>query len=260
MDCVIIAGGLPGPEDPIYAYTQGKPKALLDINGRTMLERVVDAVQSASQVEDVVIVGLGEDMDMSFKRPVTHLPDHGSLIKNGTAGLRWLMENKPGTSHALGVSGDVPLITGEMIDDMIKMCQPLDRTVYYNFITEPTMEARFPGSKRTYVKLKGLNIAGGDIVIAGAAILAEDDLLETLSNARKHAWKIARVVGLRVLLKLLFRRLSVQDIEETAERLINQPVKIILNPYAEMGMDADKPNQVDLVRAEFVKMEGQTGT
>ena len=35
MDCVITAGGVPKPDDPLYVYTQGKPKALLEINGRS---------------------------------------------------------------------------------------------------------------------------------------------------------------------------------------------------------------------------------
>jgi GTP:adenosylcobinamide-phosphate guanylyltransferase len=256
MDCVIIAGGVPGPEEPIYAYTQGKPKALLDMHGRTMLERVVDAAQSSKHIEDVVVVGIGSDMGMSFKRPVIHLPDQGSLVNNGVAGLNWVAEHKPQTSHVFGASGDVPLLTGAMIDELIDSCRPFTHGIYYNFITRETMEKRFPGSNRTYVKLKGLEVAGGDIGILSTQLAAEKELLETLANARKHAWKIARIVGLRMLLKLLFRQVSLQDIEATGQRLTGFPVKVVLNPHAEAGMDADKPHQVELLRAELAKLEG----
>ena len=257
MDCVVIAGGLPGPDDPIYAYTQGKPKALLDMNGRTMLERVIDALQDSKHIEEIVVVGLGNDMGMTFNRPVHHLPDYGSLVRNGLAGLKWITERKPGTTHVFGASGDVPLMTGAMVDYLIETHQPFNYGVYYNFVTEEIMEKRFPSSSRTYVKLKDLNIAGGDIGIISSALLMEEELLETLANARKHAWRIARIVGLRMLLKLLFRQVSIPDIEETAQRLTGQPVKIVLNPYAEIAMDADKPNQVDLCRKELVKLEGE---
>lgn len=255
MDCVIIAGGLPGPEDPIYQYTQGKAKALLDMHGRTMLERVVDAVQASHHIADVIVVGLGEDMGMTFKRPVIHLPDHGSLVNNGVAGLNWISQNKPETTHIFGASGDIPLLTGDMVDYLIETCRPFDYGVYYNFVTREVMEKRFPHSSRTYVKLKGLEIAGGDVSIVSTQLAKEKALLETLSNARKHAWKIARVVGLRMLLKLLFRQVTVQDIEVTAQRLTGLPVKIVLNPFAEVGMDADKPYQVDLLREELAKVE-----
>lgn len=255
MDCVIIAGGLPGPEDPIYVYTQGKPKALLDMHGRTLLERVVDAVQNSQYIEDVIVVGLGSDMGMNFKRPVIHLPDHGSLVKNGTAGLDWIIKNKPQTTHVLGASGDVPLLSGVIIDDLITTCRPFDYGVYYNFVTRETMEKRFPHSTRTYVKLKGLEVAGGDVAILTTQLGREQELLEMLASARKHAWKIARIVGLRMLLKLLFRRVTLTDIEATAQRLTGFPVKILLNPHAEAGMDVDKPHQVDLLRDELKKME-----
>jgi hypothetical protein len=54
-----------------------------------------------------------------------------------------------------------------------------------------------------------------------------------------------------MLLKFLFRRVSLADIETTAERLINQPAKVVLSPYAELAMDADKPQQVDLLREDL---------
>lgn len=257
MDCVIIAGGLPGPEDPIYVYTQGQPKALLDMHGRTMLERVVDGVQSSPHIDDVIVVGLGSDRGMTFKRPVVHLPDHGSLVSNGMAGLKWVAANKPGTSHVLGVSGDVPLISAAIIDDLIQTCQPFQHIIYYNFVTREVMEQRFPNSKRTYVKLKGLEIAGGDMHIIDLRLMAEKELLETLSNVRKHAWKIARVIGPWMLVKFLLRQISIEDIEKTAQRLIGHSAKVLLNPHAEMGMDGDKPYQVDLLRQEFAKLEGQ---
>ena len=79
MDVIIAAGGIPQPEDPMYPYTQGKPKALIDMNGRTSLERVVDALQDSKYVEDIVVVGLGDDMGQTFKRPVHHVPDPPSL-------------------------------------------------------------------------------------------------------------------------------------------------------------------------------------
>jgi hypothetical protein len=31
MDAIITAGGIPQPDDPLYEYTQGSHKALLDI-------------------------------------------------------------------------------------------------------------------------------------------------------------------------------------------------------------------------------------
>jgi len=252
MDCVIMAGGNPGPDDPLYPYTQGRPKALIDMNGRTMLERVVDALQSSSFIEDIVVVGPGSDMGMHFQRPVHHLPDHDNLVANALAGINWLRQQKPDTRLVFLCSADIPTITGDIVDKFIELCRPFDRAIYYCFATQAAIETRFPHSRRTFVKLKGLNVAGGDVAHIHADLGdSHQELWQAMTNARKHAWRLARIVGLPMLLKFLFRRISLADIETTAERLINRPARIVLTPYAELAMDADKPQQVEMLREDL---------
>ena len=50
MDAIVIAGGVPKPEDPLYEYTQGQPKALLDIAGKSMVQWVLDALAEADSI------------------------------------------------------------------------------------------------------------------------------------------------------------------------------------------------------------------
>ncbi len=254
MDCVVTAGGMPSAEDPMYAYTQGKPKALLAFGDRTMLERVIDALQGSKSIDKIVVVGLGSDMGMTFQRPVHHLPDHGSLVANNIAGIAWLRTQNPDTGVVLASSSDVPLITPAMIDELIARCQPLDADYYYTYATSEAMEKRFPDSKRTYVKLKGVEISGGDMgLLRASTIDSNQELFESLANARKHAWKIAKVVGLKMLIKYLFHRLGLAELKVEAERILGGPVRIVEVPFAELAMDADKVAQVDMLRAEFTK-------
>ncbi|MFN2137452.1 MAG: nucleotidyltransferase family protein [Candidatus Promineifilaceae bacterium] len=257
MDCVVIAGGLPGPEDPLYAYTQGKPKALIDMEGRTMLERVMDALQTAGEVERIVIVGLGSAMGMQFLRPADkHIPDQGSMVANVLAGLEWLRRTDPDIEAVLFCTSDIPTITGPIVDQFIARCEPFDKGVYYILVTDEAMEKRFPLSNRTYVKLKDANVAGGDMAVARVEVAdAHEELWVALSDARKHAWKLARIVGFGTLLRYVTRRLGFKEIEETAQRIIRMPIQIVLDPPAELAMDADKPAQVELLRAELRRME-----
>ena len=253
MHCIVTAGGLAAPDDPMYALTAGEPKALLDMNGRTMLERVIDALQGAQSVAEIVVIGLGSDMGMHFARPVTHLPDQGSLAGNVMAGCHWLHEQYPDEVAFLSCTADIPTLTAVMVDEFIERCRPFDHSIYYNMVTREVMEARFPHSKRTFTKLKGLEIAGGDLHIARFdVILANYELLLALTNARKHAWKLAKVAGIRLIIKLILQQLSLTDIEDETERILGKRAKILLSPHAELGMDGDKPGQIDLLRKEFV--------
>lgn len=256
MHALVLAGGSAKPEDPLYAYTHGSPKALLDMGGRTMLERVVGALNAARHVEEIIIVGIEEStaaaQGVRFDRPTHWLPDQGGMIPNLLAGTDYVLDHWPETGPLLSCSSDIPTITGSIIDDFIEQCRPWDKLVYYSFVTRDVLEQRFPNSQRTYSHLNRLEVAGGDTVIFQAPKAAEHrELMISLTNARKHPTRIAAIVGLPVLVKLLFRRLMFADVEALAGRLLGGPVQVVLNDHAEIAMDADKPFQVDQLRAEF---------
>jgi len=64
MDVIIPAGGIPRPGNPLYKYTQGKPKAMLDVAGKPMVQWVLDAVSQAKSIEQVAVVGLDRSVDI----------------------------------------------------------------------------------------------------------------------------------------------------------------------------------------------------
>ena len=253
MHCLIIAGGQIRPEDPLFAYSQGRPKALIDMGGRTMLERVVDALQSTRHVEDILVVGLDPvAAGQRFARPIEALPDQGSMVGNMLAGCDWFLRHRPEARVILGCSADIPAITPAMVDAFVEACRPWDCAAYYNFVSRETLEGRFPNSHRTYSRLNGLEVAGGDMVIVQPSVAERNrDLIEMLTATRKQPWRTARIVGLGFLLKFLLRRVTFADVEATAGRILGAPVRIVLGSPAEMAMDADKPYQVDILRAEF---------
>ena len=69
MDAIITAGGNPRPGDLLYPYTKGKPKALLDIAGQSMIQWVLDAVGSVERIDQVVIVGIDAMSGVSCQEP-----------------------------------------------------------------------------------------------------------------------------------------------------------------------------------------------
>lgn len=253
MHCLIIAGGQVRAEDPLYAYIQGQPKALIDMGGRTMLERVVDALQGSRHIEDILVVGLDPAAaGLRFARPVESLPDQGSMVGNMLAGCDWFLRHRPDAPAILGCTADIPAITPAVVDGLVESCRPWDHGVYYNFVSREKIEGRFPNSNRTYSNISGTEVASGGMIIVQPAIAERNRaLLEMLTAARKHPWRIARIVGLPFLLKFVFHRVTFADIEATAGRILGAPVRIVLSSPAEMAMDGDKPFQIDMLRAVF---------
>jgi GTP:adenosylcobinamide-phosphate guanylyltransferase len=260
MPCVITAGGIPQPGDPLYVYSQGKPKALIEVAGRPMVEWVLRALQASPYLGEIVIAGLagtGYENQIGGTRPVHHLPNQGSLVANVLAGIDWIMANHPPAGRIMLSSADLPALTTAGVNHFIDACRPFDRAIYYTMVTKETIEARYPDSRRTFVPLHDLRIAGGDLFMVDPAIAhTHRDLWEALANGRKHAWMLAWAVGPRVLLRFLLRRFDIKQLEATAERILQRPVKIILTPHAEIGMDVDKPRHLEILEAELAPHAG----
>lgn len=256
MDCIVVAGGIPAPDSPLFPYTQGKPKALLPINGRLMVDYVIDALRHAHDIEKIVVVGLPAELYTPNWEDVHLLPDHGGLIANGLAGIRRLKSDRKEGRPIVLCSADIPLITPSIVNQILAKCDPKKYGLIYHMVTRQIMETRFPNSKRTFVKLKGVEIAGADLLMVHSDIAElNEELWVTLTNSRKHAWQLARVIGFSFLFKFLFRQVGIREIEETAVKIIKQPAKIILTPHAEIGMDVDKPYQIEYIRKEMLNYE-----
>ncbi len=75
MDVVVTAGGIPQPDELLYPYTLGRPKALLEIEGKPMVQWVLDALSGAAKVDNVVLIGLTEDSGVTCSKPLTFIPN-----------------------------------------------------------------------------------------------------------------------------------------------------------------------------------------
>jgi hypothetical protein len=116
------------------------------------------------------------------------------------------------------------------------------------------METRFPGSNRSFVKLKGIQVCGGDMNVAAVeTILKPGGLWDQLADARKNAFKQAAIIGFDTLLLVLLRAVDLEQAAKKVSKKINIPARAIECPYAEIAMDVDKPHQLELLTAELEK-------
>lgn len=250
MDAVLTAGGIPKPEDPLYAYTQGQAKAMLDIAGKPMIQWILDALSGSTTIDQIVIVGLDADADVTSTKPITHIPNLGGLLDNARAGINKLVEINPQAEMALMVSSDIPGITPEMVDWSVNKALETEDDLYYSVILREVMETQFPESNRSYIYLKDGDVCGADMnVIRCSAAAGNDELWNSLISARKNALKQAALIGYSTLILLLLRRLSLENAVPRASKGLGLRGRAIVCPYAEMGMDVDKPFQLEIMRS-----------
>ncbi len=254
MDAVVTAGGIPQPDEPLYSHSKGETKALIDVAGKPMIQWVLDALGNAKTIENVVVIGLSEKANLSCTKPLSYMPNQGKMLENLKSGTARVMELNPQARYVLFVSSDIPGITGKMVDWAVKTCMQTDDDLYYNVIRREDMERRFPGSKRTYTRLKDMEVCGGDMNVARTAIVNKNsEFWDQLIEARKNPAAQAALIGADIIFKFLFRQLTIDDVIQRVADKLGLKGRAIVCPYAEVGMDVDKPHQLELMRADLTR-------
>jgi GTP:adenosylcobinamide-phosphate guanylyltransferase len=253
VDAVVTAGGKPQPGEPLYPLTQGGSKALLPIGGRPMIQWVLDALSGAACVRSIVVAGLAADeAPLTARQPLAFLPSAGSLIGNVEAGARWVIEHHPEAQVLLAVSSDIPTLKPHMVEWMVKTCLETDHEAYYGLVPHQLMEQRFPGSRRSFFRLRDGRFTGSDMNVLQLALVGHyHPAWQAVAAARKHIGQQARLVGLGTLLLYLTGRLSIAEAERRVAQRLGVRGRALVCPYAEIGMDVDKPAQYEMLKREL---------
>ena len=255
MDAILTAGGIPLPEEPLYEATQGNPKALVDVAGKPMVQWVLDALSESKSVDNVIIVGLTEKSGLQCRKKMFFVSNQGKMVENLQAGAKKVLEVNPQAEYVLIVSSDIPGITGGMVDWVVDTTMQTRLDVYYNVIQREAMEKRFPASKRTWTRFKEMEVCGGDMNVGRVkTIVADDtDMWVKITNARKSPLKQAALIGFDTAFLLLTGKLTLQKAEKNITTRLKITGKVIVCPYAEVGMDVDKPHQLEIMRDDLKK-------
>lgn len=252
MDAIVTAGGAPSPDDPLVSELSNAPKSMLDVAGKPMIQWVLDALAGSEKVDRVIVVGLPADTPLEFPRSLTILPDRGSMIDNLQSAAQVLAPFHQPDDFILAVSSDTPAITTRHVDWVIEQVGQTAQKLFFGVIERKTMEDRFPGANRTYLKLKDKELCGSDFNALHLNLISgEHPLARKIINARKRPLKQALLLGIDTLLLVFFRRLTLEQAAVRIGKKLGVSARAVVTPYAELGMDVDKPHQLQIVRADL---------
>ena len=239
MDAILTAGGIPQPEDPLYTYTNGDSKALVDVAGKPMIQWVLDALSDTKYVDNVIIIGLSSKSGVTCKKPMHFISNQGRMLANVVAGVSKSVELAPKAEYVLAVSSDIPGISAGMIDWLIETSMQTKEDMYYGVIPREVMEARFPGANRTYTKLKDIQLCGADMHIAHVSMTTDPDHLamwEALIGNRKSPLKQAATIGIGTLFRMVTRSITLDELVATVTKRIGITGRPITVSYTHLTL------------------------
>jgi len=219
-----------------------------------MVQWVLDALSGSRRVDHVILIGLTEESGVACSKPLTYLPNKISMIENILGGINKVLEINPSATRVLMVSSDIPAITSEMVDWEIDTTLPTDVDLCYSVIKREVVETRYPNTRRTYVKLKDVEVCGGDLNVLRTSVVSKNpEIWERLVATRKNPIKQAAIIGFDTLFLLMFRRLTLDEAVNKLTARLKMSGRAVICPYAEIAMDVDKPNQLEMMRADLME-------
>jgi len=249
VDAVVLAGGDGTVVRPGIAV-----KGLIPVHGQQMVGWVVRALRKSNSVRNIVVVlptaeGLGPWTDLVDELVVSD----GSFVENAVAGVEVLAGDVP----VLAVTGDIPAVTSDAIDDFVQRTRTAGAIYSYALISRDNMERQVPGSVRTYYKIDGASFTGGNVIIGqfDPHNRSVRDLAQRFFDARKSPVKTAQTIGPSFAAKYALGTLTTADVERKLSQVFDAPCSAIVTPFAAIGADVDKPVDLEIIERLLVERE-----
>ena len=251
----LVLAGRRSADDPLAAAAGATHRALLEIAGEPMLERVVARLEARAEVASLAIStdapeliaaspGLAPRIERDALQLVRAAPTSPaqSVLQAIAA---W-----PPTQPVLVTTADHALLDDRMLDHLFARAAASEADLCVGLVGERTIQARFPDAKRTYLPFRDERCSGANLFVlrtqrARAAVRFWQDT----ERHRKQPWRLALRFGVANLLRFATRRLSLDDAMAEASRVIGARCEAVLLPFAEAAVDVDKLEDLELVRA-----------
>jgi CTP:molybdopterin cytidylyltransferase MocA len=246
FDAVVLAGSDP---EAWLAEEGVDNKSLLLIDGKPMVQYVLEALAASAYHANTILVGsfpLTGDLAGLVQIQVPAGDTMEENIRRGVAKT---------TADLVTVLGsDLPFITTQDLDRVMETVERIPASLYLPVIRKEDIEARFPGSKRTYAHLTEGSVKAGNMLFFRREDwpLVEQFMADVVAG-RKKIWKLAKIFGWNYVLRLIAGRLSIAQLENAVARFIKRPVKAVMMDAPGLGVDVDKPEDLILARAILEK-------
>ena len=238
----LVLAGSRGGADPVADYAGASHKALIRLQGQTLLARVTAALKAAGAGR-IAVVSSHPDVRAEAGRLGVETVDEAAgpslSVKAGAGRLG---------APLLVTTADHALLDPVWVERFLADVPP-DVDVAALVAARATVEAAAPGTQRTWLKLADGHWSGCNLFyLASDRALGVVDLWRRVEAERKRPWKMAQILGFGMLVRYATGRLKLKDAAAQLGRLAGVRAAIVETPYGLASVDVDKPADLDLVR------------
>jgi GTP:adenosylcobinamide-phosphate guanylyltransferase len=230
---VLVLAGRRGNGDPLAEAAGAPHRALLDIAGTPMLQRVLETLGRSERIASIFVSIDAPELldeipaiaDLLPEGAVHLVPPADSPSRSVLAGIEAIGDDTP----ILVTTADHALLDESMLGYFLDEAEGSDADLALALVPASVIQARFPDARRTYLPFRGERFSGANLF------------------ALLQPWRMVSAFGPLTLLLFLARRLDLQAAFRRASRAIGVRLHAVTMPMAEAAVDVDKISDLELV-------------
>ncbi len=247
----LVLAGTRASGDPLAAYAGVSHKALIEVGGRTMIERVVSALAAVPEVARIVVAierpellaDLPELQPNVCGKPLTTMaPASGP---SATVAAALASEGSP----LLVTTADHALLQTSWLSEFLAAC-PEHADVCVALGRRDVVQAAAPNTKRTWLRFADGHFSGCNLfLMARPAAVGAAELWCELERHRKDPLQLMRRLGWSVALRYQMGQLTLAAaLGRLGELAGGARLAIVEMSDGRAAIDVDKAEDLDLVR------------
>jgi GTP:adenosylcobinamide-phosphate guanylyltransferase len=244
-DAIILAGG--ENQKQLLGLSPQPYEALIEIAGQPMVTFVANALAASGAVNRILVVG----PELVLKQCA--FPPQATVLAGGRTIMETIQIGMKALGHqqkTLVATADIPLLTADAVNDFLTQCSSIDADFYYPILARELNERRYPSTRRTYVRLREGTFTGGNIFLVNPDVVSRSlTVANRIIENRKKPLTLCGILGWAFIIKFLTGTLCLAEVEGRVSELLKLRGAVIHSRFPELGIDVDKPSDLELVRA-----------
>lgn len=241
---LILAGSRFGQDDMVAKAAGVSCKALAEIDGTPMIERVISALKNSGNV-DKIIASAPEIISLS--NDILRIDTDTSPVRSILKALEYIENDTP----ILLTTADHALLTPEMINSFVEQYEIENFDVAAAMLPLDIVTQKYPDMRRTRLKFKEGAYKACNLFIFRDKAAAQNVLRfwQTIESQRKKPWKMVKALGALTLLSYITGRLTLGNALTHLGRETGTKPQAVMLDIAEAAIDVDSVDDLEFVRA-----------
>lgn len=225
-----------------------------------MIDYVVSAISEGTRNREqgtgkdkIFVVGLekADESELNLS-PVAYCLSPGGADMVDTL-LKGIAALPADSDRVLVVTADVPFLTAEAVRDFLGRATAYSEAEFlYSAVPAVVCRTKFPGMKRTTLRVAEGEFTGGNLVILAPSFLRRNEaVIRAAWGRRKSVTGLAKMLGAETILRLAFSRLApsvlpIAYLEKAVGRALGGvSARLIVSPYPEIAADCDRAEDME---------------